>query len=280
MISSSPAFARMPKAQPNNYPCPASQPMVYVRGWFDDGPSGLSTTCPPGQACCANTTPCADKSGFACGTSLVNASGWCEHLCPSGTDDNCPPWLSCYETEACRTWGRTTRRRRHRWLGGQGTVHTAQNVATACAKPRPSGLSSECPDRGMSCYAHTLCEETSSRRRRRATIVAETCADRCPTGSPTECPPGMSCSPTQRAPPSLPALMPYVPAPSPTTSGESSARVHALPGPQGVLLRPGQRGGHRHLRRALSAGPLLGLPPGLSCFACTTCADRSSNGRR
>ena len=159
-------------------------------------PSGVSSDCPPNQACYANT-PCGNKDGFYCGTSIVNASASCEFPCLSGLDSECPSGLSCYETQTCQTWGDAT------VISDPGTPtveegtkycgYSFEDAATSCTQACPNGLSNECPE-GMSCYSHTPCEDTSSFYCGLSwNNAASSCQTPCPSGTDADCPAGTHC---------------------------------------------------------------------------------------
>lgn len=110
-------------------------------------PSGLSSDCPPDQACYANT-PCGDKGGFFCGTSIVNASASCEFQCESGMDSECPDEMSCFYTETCKEVWEPTKAPTPLEID-DGTKYCGfdyEHAASQCTQPCPSGLSSDCPD--------------------------------------------------------------------------------------------------------------------------------------
>ena len=161
-------------------------------------PSGISSECPPSQACYANT-PCEDKNGFFCGTSFLNASATCGNSCSSGLDLDCPEGMSCYETLTCKEAGGPTTAPT-RGLGvpdvEEGTKYCGysyEQAATECSQACPSGSSEECPV-GMSCFAHTPCEETGQYYCGTSwNNAASSCQYACPSGTDEECPPNTQC---------------------------------------------------------------------------------------
>ena len=152
-------------------------------------PSGLSSECPPDQACYANT-PCGDKGGFFCGTSIVNASASCEHQCESGMDSECPGDMSCFYTETCKKIWEPTKAPTELEIddGTKFCGFDYEHAASQCTQPCPSGLSSDCPDE-MSCYSQTPCAEKNTFFCGVSwNNAASSCKFPCPTGSSDECP--------------------------------------------------------------------------------------------
>ena len=160
-------------------------------------PSGVSSDCPPNQACYANT-PCGDKNGFYCGTSIVNASASCEFSCLSGLDSDCPLGLTCYETQTCRSWGESesptlSPKTPNVEEGAKYCGYSYEHAATMCTQPCPNGLSKDCPV-GMSCYTHTPCEEINSFYCGLSwNNAASSCRTPCPSGTDSDCPSGTHC---------------------------------------------------------------------------------------
>ena len=156
-------------------------------------PSGLSSDCPPDQACYANT-PCEDKKGFFCGTNIVNASASCEYACPSGLDSECPVGLSCFGTQTCRNWNVETKSPTRAPTipdveeGTKYCGYSYEHAATTCTEACQSGSSDECPS-GMSCYSHTPCEEKNTFYCGISwNNAASSCRYPCPSGTNADCP--------------------------------------------------------------------------------------------
>lgn len=152
-------------------------------------PSGLSSDCPPDQACYANT-PCGDKGGFFCGTSIVNASASCEFQCESGSDSECPGDMSCFYTETCKKIWEPSKPPTTLEIddGSLFCGFDYEHASSQCTKPCPSGLSSDCPEE-MSCYSQTPCAEKNTFFCGVSwNNAASSCKFPCPSGSSDECP--------------------------------------------------------------------------------------------
>ncbi len=207
---SSPSYSPSKQPSPSFYSSPDS---FYCGSSFQEAaetctlpcPNGLSASCPPNMACYANT-PCPDKGGFYCGTNIVNASASCDKPCSSGLDSECALGLTCYETQTCQrrvpppmmnTNTTTTPNNQEPKVPNveDGTKYCGtsyEHASTTCAQPCPRGKE-DCPD-GMSCYAHTPCEEKKSFYCGLSwNNAASSCQLPCATGSDEDCPAGTHC---------------------------------------------------------------------------------------
>jgi len=158
-------------------------------------PSGTSADCPPNQVCYANT-PCGEKSGFVCGTSIVNASATCDSPCPSGQDSDCPQGLACFKTKTCSSsqveFPTSAPVTPDVEDGTQYCGYSFEHASQACTKACPYGAK-QCSD-GMSCYAHTSCESKEAFFCGFSwNNAASSCQFPCPSGTDEECPASTQC---------------------------------------------------------------------------------------
>lgn len=153
--------------------------------------SRSSNDCPDDMACWAYTTCDATKEGphedgpiplndFFCGHSQESASSSCSIACQSGSDDECPGDLKCFEGTGCSN-------REQFWCGPNWF-----EAANTCGKPCPSGSSDEC-GAGSSCYAHTECQSDLFFCGDSFEHASDTCGKACPSRSSNECDNGQSC---------------------------------------------------------------------------------------
>ena len=192
----SPSPTRSPSYDPSGSFYCGSSFQEASQQCLNECPSGLSSDCPAGQACYANT-PCSDKDGFFCGTNIVDASASCQYPCTSGLDSECPSGLSCYETQTCKTWWQPSPTQAPiEPAVDDGTKYCGysyEHAATECTQPCESGLSEGCPE-GMSCYSHTPCEEKNTFYCGISwNNAASSCRYPCPSGTDSECPFGTQC---------------------------------------------------------------------------------------
>jgi len=207
---SSPSYS--PSKRPSSLPKFSSPDSYYCGSSFQKAaetcdlpcPSGLSTECPSNMACYANT-PCQDKGGFYCGTDIVNASASCDKPCSSGLDSECALGLTCYETQTCQrrvpppTLANSTTANDNQEPkipnvedGSKYCGTSYEHASTTCTQPCPHGKD-DCPE-GMSCYAHTPCEQKQSFYCGLSwNNAASSCQLPCPSGSDDECPTGTHC---------------------------------------------------------------------------------------
>lgn len=195
-----------PSASPSKPPSFSSPDSFYCGSSFQEAagscnlpcPTGSSSECPPNMACYANT-PCQDKGGFYCGTNIVNASASCDQPCPGGLDSECAMGLTCYETQTCqqRVPPPTTPSNQEPKVpnvedGSKYCGTSYEHASTTCTQPCPHGKD-DCPD-GMSCYAHTPCEEKKSFYCGLSwNNAASSCQLPCPSGNDDDCPKGTHC---------------------------------------------------------------------------------------
>jgi hypothetical protein len=153
--------------------------------------SRSSMECPDDMGCWAYTTCDAQKEGphgpgpepmndFFCGDTKEAASSTCSIACQSGSDDECPGDLKCFDGTGCSD-------REQFWCGSNWL-----DASQTCGKPCSSGSSEEC-DEGESCYAHTECQSDLFFCGDSFEHASETCGKACPSRSSNECDNGQSC---------------------------------------------------------------------------------------
>jgi len=153
--------------------------------------SRSSMECPDDMGCWAYTTCDAQKEGphesgpepmndFFCGDTKEAASSTCSIACQSGSDDECPGDLKCFESVGCSD-------REQFWCGSNWL-----SASQTCGQPCSIGSSDECGE-GESCYAHTECQSDLFFCGDTFEHASETCGKACPSRSSNECDNGQSC---------------------------------------------------------------------------------------
>lgn len=153
--------------------------------------SRSSLECPDDMGCWAYTTCDAQKEGphesgpepmndFFCGDTKEAASSTCSIACQSGSDDECPGDLKCFDSVGCSD-------REQFWCGSDWL-----SASQTCGQPCSSGSSDECGE-GESCYAHTECQSDLFFCGDTFEHASETCGRACPSRSSNECDYGQSC---------------------------------------------------------------------------------------
>ena len=153
--------------------------------------SRSSMECPDDMGCWAYTTCDAQKEGphesgpepmndFFCGDTKEAASSTCSIACQSGSDNECPGDLKCFDATGCSD-------REQFWCGSNWL-----SASQSCGQPCSSGSSDECGE-GESCYAHTECQSDLFFCGDSFEHAGETCGKACPSRSSNECDNGQSC---------------------------------------------------------------------------------------
>lgn len=153
--------------------------------------SRSSTDCPDDMGCWAYTTCEATKKGphesvpdpmndFFCGDTKDAASSTCSIACQSGSHDECPGDLRCFDGTGCNE-------REQFWCGASWF-----SASQSCGQPCSNGSSDDCGE-GESCYAHTECQSDLFFCGDSFDDASDTCGKACPSRSSNECDNGQSC---------------------------------------------------------------------------------------